>query len=197
MRQSSLVKYQGRDDIPDDSGIMRPDEDCALCGLCKGRTNLVLPSGDLKSYVAFVGEAPGENEDLQGRPFIGRAGKMLDKLMQEVGLDRSKVMITNTVKCRPPDNRKPTEEEMAACRQYLDSELYDKRVIIGLGSSACKDLLKYEGKMGDIVNRNTSITIGDREILFIPTYHPMACIYSRESKAALKETLKRIKEEYL
>jgi DNA polymerase len=197
MKQISLIRYQDRDDTADDTGILRPDEDCSLCGLCKGRTNLVLPSGDLHSHVAFVGEAPGENEDLQGRPFIGKSGKLLDRLMQEVGLDRSKVMITNTVKCRPPGNRDPTEEEMAACRPFLDSELYDKKVIVGLGKSACRDLLKYEGKMGDIANKKMSIIVRDREITFIPTYHPAACIYNRDSTSALKETLRTVKDEYL
>jgi len=176
---------------------MKPAEDCSLCGLCVNRTNLVLPSGDLQSRVALVGEAPGEAEDKAGRPFIGRAGKILDAIMEEEGVDRGKLMITNTVKCRPPANRDPTKYEMSACRPFLDSELYDKDVVIGLGKSACRDLLGYEGKMVDIVNTRQKIRVGDRDILFIPTYHPAACIYSRDARAGLRDTIAIIKNEYL
>ena len=77
-----------------------PDADCRLCGLCEGRTTIVLPDGDLTSRVVFVGEAPGENEDLQGRPFVGKSGKILENAMDAAGISRSDVMITNTVKCR-------------------------------------------------------------------------------------------------
>lgn len=173
---------------------MRPAEDCSLCGLCEGRTNLVMPSGDLGSKVAFVGEAPGENEDLQGMPFIGRSGKLLDRLMQEEGLQRSSVMITNTVKCRPPNNRDPTREEMNACRPFLEHELSDKELVICLGRSACRSLLGYEGKMGDIVNTRMPMDIAGRTVIVIPTYHPAACIYSRESTAALRSTIRTVKE---
>lgn len=174
---------------------MRPPADCMLCSLCSGRTSIVLPSGDPSSGIAFVGEAPGESEDRQGKPFVGRSGKILDKIMAEEGLDRSKVMITNTVKCRPPKNRDPTKEEMAACRSFLDSELYGCRLVIGLGKSACRDLLGYEGKMGEIANKRMSITIGGKEVVFIPTYHPAACIYSKEARAGLRETIRTAREE--
>ncbi len=95
---------------------MPPEADCRRCRLGEGRTNLVLFCGDPSSKVALVGEAPGAQEDARGVPFVGRAGKILDGLMAEVGLDRGKVMITNTVKCRPPGNRRPKGDEMAACR---------------------------------------------------------------------------------
>lgn len=175
---------------------MKPDCDCSLCGLCSGRTNMVLPDGDLSSKVAFVGEAPGESEDLSGKPFVGRSGKILDGMMAEEGMDRSKVMITNTVKCRPPENRDPTEEEMKACRPFLDSELYGCEVIIGLGKSACRDLLGHEGKMSEIVNRRTTIRIGDRDIDFIPTYHPAACIYNKTAREELRSTIRNVVKEH-
>lgn len=175
---------------------MRPEPDCRLCGLCESRTNLVLPSGDLDSKVVFVGEAPGETEDLSGRPFVGRSGKLLDKIMQEEGLDRSKVTITNTVKCRPPGNRDPTSEEMAACRPFLDDELYGREAVIGLGRSSCRDLLGYDGKMADIVNTDQSISIKGRDVLFIPTYHPAACIYSKAAREGLRQTIRMVKERF-
>ncbi|MDR1954751.1 MAG: uracil-DNA glycosylase [Candidatus Methanoplasma sp.] len=176
---------------------MRPEPGCRLCGLCEGRTKIVLPSGDLNSPVVFVGEAPGEREDLSGRPFVGRSGRLLDSIMEEEGVERSKVMITNTVKCRPPNNRDPTKEEMAACRPFLDHELSGRKVVVGLGKSACRDLLGYEGKMADIVNKKLSIKVMGEDVLFIPTYHPAACIYNRESTSALRTTMRILKEEYL
>lgn len=174
---------------------MKPSEGCRLCPLCEGRTNIVLPSGDLSSGIAFVGEAPGESEDLQGMPFVGRSGKILDKMMAEEGLDRAKVMITNTVKCRPPKNRDPTKDEMAACRGFLDSELSSCRLVIGLGKSACRDLLGYDGKMCEIVNKRMYIAVDGKEIAFIPTYHPAACIYSKAARAGLRETICTAREE--
>ena len=87
---------------------------CQDCPLCEGRQNIVMPDGDPKSPVAFVGEAPGADEDRLGKPFVGKSGKVLSRLMEEVGLVRSTVFITNTVKCRPPNNRDPTAKEMEA-----------------------------------------------------------------------------------
>lgn len=176
---------------------MIPDPDCRLCGLCEGRTQLVMPSGDLSSPVVFVGEAPGEKEDLTGKPFVGKSGKLLTAIMEEEGVDRSKVMITNTVKCRPPENRDPTAEEMAACRPFLDRELEGRKVVIGLGKSACRDLLGYEGKMAAIANTKMSLRVNGKDVLFIPTYHPAACIYSRESRDALRTTMRILRDEYL
>jgi len=176
---------------------MIPEPDCRLCGLCEGRTKIVMPSGDLNSPVVFVGEAPGEKEDISGKPFVGRSGKLLDSIMEEEGVERSKVMITNTVKCRPPENRAPTEEEMEACRPFLEDELSGRKVIIGLGKSACRDLMGYEGKMADIANKKMSIKIKGKDVLFIPTYHPAACIYSRESRDALRTTMRILRDEYL
>ena len=176
---------------------MRPDPDCRLCGLCEGRTNMVLPDGDPSSGVILVGEAPGENEDLQGRPFVGRSGKILDGMLSDAGLSRSQLLITNTVKCRPPGNRDPTKEEMAACRPFLDSELSDARLVVGLGKSACRDLMGFDGKMSEIVNVLTTIRVGDRDVPFIPTYHPAATIYNKNSREELRKTIRMLAEDYL
>ena len=176
---------------------MIPEKNCSLCALCEFRTKIVMPDGNVNSKVVFVGEAPGENEDLIGRPFVGRSGKLLEKMMLEEGIKRSDVMITNTVKCRPPGNRDPTKEEMAACRPFLDSELSGRSVIVGLGRSACRDLIGYEGKMGEIVNKEMKININGKESVFLPTYHPAACIYNNDSKAELKRTMNIIRTKYL
>ncbi|MCL1904813.1 MAG: uracil-DNA glycosylase [Methanomassiliicoccaceae archaeon] len=176
---------------------MMPEKNCSLCPLCEFRTKIVMPDGNNDSDVIFVGEAPGENEDLIGRPFVGRSGKLLEKIMNEEGIQRSDVMITNTVKCRPPGNRDPTKEEMNACRPFLDHELSGRKVIVGLGRSACRDLIGYEGKMSEIANKEMTITVNGKESLFIPTYHPAACIYSRGSRTELKRTMNIIKNKYL
>lgn len=176
--------------------MIAPDPDCSLCGLCKGRTRIVLPSGDLRSPVVLVGEAPGENEDLSGMPFVGRAGKILDTAMADAGLDRSKVMITNTVKCRPPDNRNPEPGEMEACSRFLHSELAGRKAVIGLGRSAIRDLLGYTGPMASVVNTRQYISVGGERILFIPTYHPMACVYRKSAREELRRTLRTVREEF-
>jgi len=176
---------------------MIPEKDCSRCSLSAFRTKIVMPDGDLNSNVVFVGEAPGENEDLTGRPFVGRSGKLLERIMNEEGIERKDVMITNTVKCRPPGNRDPTKEEMDACRPFLEHELKGRKVVVGLGRSACRDMIGYEGKMADIVNKEMTIDIDGIGVTFIPTYHPAACIYSNESKAELKRTMNILKNRYM
>ena len=166
-----------------------PGSDCRLCGLCEGRTTIVLPDGNLLSKVVFVGEAPGENEDVQGRPFVGKSGKILEGAMEAAGISRSDVMITNTVKCRPPNIRDPKPEEMEACRPFLESELSGRSLVVGLGKSAIRDLIGYDGKMGDIVNKVIRIDIGGSEVEFLPTYHPAACIYNKGARAALADAM--------
>ena len=172
---------------------LRPEPDCALCGLCQGRTNIVLPDGFDDASVVFVGEAPGENEDIQGRPFVGRSGKILEDAMDAAGFCRKDIMITNTVKCRPPSNRDPKPEEMAACRPFLESELRGRSLVVGLGKSACRDLMGFEGKMGDIANIIVKIDVGGEQVDFLPTYHPAACIYNRNARSMLAEAMEIVR----
>ena len=173
--------------------MIHPDPDCRLCARCNGRTTMVLPDGDLTSKVVFVGEAPGENEDVQGRPFVGKSGKILENAMDAAGISRSCIMITNTVKCRPPGNRDPKAEEMAACRPFLESELSGRSLVVGLGKSAIRDLIGYDGKMSDIVNRITELEIGGTSVDFLPTYHPAACIYNKGAREALAEAMEIVR----
>ena len=173
--------------------MIAPPADCRRCGLCEGRNNIVLPTGNLDSGIVFIGEAPGENEDLQGIPFVGRAGKILDDAMAAAGISRRDVMITNTVKCRPPGNRDPTSEEMEACRPFLLSELKGRKLIIGLGKSSCRDLMGYEGGMKDVVNKIVKIDIDGESADFLPAYHPMACVYRKEARESLAETMRMVK----
>ncbi len=175
---------------------MRPSPECRLCALSAARSHLVLPDGDPDSPVVLVGEAPGEREDREGRPFVGRSGGILDNMLEEVGLPRESLLITNTVKCRPPENRDPRPEEMAACRPFLAHELSGRRLVIGLGRSACLALTGETVRMKDVANRMSSITLNGESIPFLPTYHPAATIYSREAREALREALQMVRDQH-
>jgi uracil-DNA glycosylase family 4 len=168
---------------------MRLDLHCPRCRLCNYRTHVVPPGGDLGSPIVFVGEAPGETEDRLAQPFVGKAGRMLDRLLVEGGLSREDIMITNTVKCRPPDNRRPKPDEMEACFPYLEQELRPKRLIVALGRTACHDLLGRPVDLGNEANKPVSVQILDREIELLPTYHPSACLFNLTARAGLRQTI--------
>ncbi|NLL95342.1 MAG: uracil-DNA glycosylase [Thermoplasmatales archaeon] len=171
---------------------MRPPRDCSLCPLGAGRTKIVMPYGDPNARVALVGEAPGEREDLTGLPFVGRAGAILDEMLAEARIDRGKLMITNAVKCRPPGNRDPTPEEIAACRPFLMSELAGRDLVVGLGKSACAAVAGMEGSMARFANTSAKIRIGGKDVRFMYAYHPMATIYYRKARDSLRETFREV-----
>jgi uracil-DNA glycosylase len=172
---------------------MKPSPECSRCSLCQGRTRVVMPDGDPMSPLALVGEAPGAKEDAAGVPFVGSSGRVLNRLLEEEGLPRETVFITNTVKCRPPDNRPPTQEEMEACLPCLESELKDRKVVVTLGRSAGRDLLRRDVVMKDEANHPQRITIKGCEIVLIPTYHPAASFYNPRVKEAIREALRTAK----
>jgi len=148
---------------------------CTACRLCEGRTQVVFGTGDPAADLMFVGEAPGAQEDLQGLPFVGRSGKLLDRLMaEEMGLTRDTAYIANVVKCRPPDNRDPKPDEIASCRPYLERqvELIDPKVVVTLGNFAAKLLL--ETTTGIMKLRGRAYRWGDR--VLVPTLHPAAVL---------------------
>jgi len=157
---------------------------------------VVPPCGDKGSPVALVGEAPGAKEDEMGIPFVGRAGKILNGLMEEVGLSRDSVLVTNTVKCRPPGNRRPRPEEMEACRGFLEEELKDRHFILALGLSAAEDLIGRKLVMKEVANTLLEIEMGGKRISLMVTYHPSACIYRPPAKDTLREAL-RVASTYL
>ncbi|MGH9080116.1 MAG: uracil-DNA glycosylase [Acidimicrobiales bacterium] len=159
------------------SELAREAAGCTRCPLAAGRTQVVFGAGDPDADLVFVGEAPGRDEDLQGEPFVGRSGKLLDRLLlEELGVDRSGVYITNVVKCRPPDNRDPKAEEIAACRPYLSAqlELIGPRVVVSLGNFATKLLLETD--VGITKLRGRSFPVGPWHL--VPTYHPAAALRS-------------------
>jgi uracil-DNA glycosylase family 4 len=166
---------------------MRLDLKCERCLLCKGRANVVGPSGDLGSKLVFVGEAPGATEDRTGKPFVGKAGKMLDRLLAENGLPRQTIMITNAVKCRPPNNRRPTREEVAACRPYLEEDLTGRCLVVALGLTASEGLLGRKVSLKVDANQVFQVRLGKETISVMPTYHPSACLFNLTARKGLKE----------
>jgi len=148
---------------------------CTRCPLASTRTQVVFGVGDPAADLLFVGEGPGRDEDLAGEPFVGRSGKLLDKLMrQEIGLDRSACYIANVVKCRPPGNRDPLPVEIDSCRPYLDAqlELIDPAVVVTLGNFATRLLLETSEGIRRVRGRAYPFRRGH----LVPTYHPAAAL---------------------
>jgi uracil-DNA glycosylase len=175
-----------RDDRPAELAIVHSEIiGCIKCELHKSRKNAVPGEGPADAKIMFVGEGPGLNEDEQGRPFVGAAGKLLTELLESVGLSRSEVFITNIVKCRPPSNRAPRKPEIEACNPYLISQirLIEPRIVCALGTPAIATLLGEEFSATKVHGR--PMMKGDVTVL--PMYHPAAALYD----ASLKEVLAR------
>ena len=169
--------------------------ECTKCQLHKTRTHTVPGTGNSRAKLVFIGEGPGENEDLQGLPFVGRAGALLTKLIQEMGLTREEVFITNIVKCRPPDNRNPLRKEVTACEPYLKEQLrlIQPRIICTLGSPAAMTLLgKKKGRMTQI--RGTWFTY--EGIKLMPTFHPAYILRVPSKKQDAHKDLQEIMKIY-
>src|SRR5947209_20577420 len=142
----------------------------------------------------FVGEAPGANEDRMGLPFVGQAGKLLDKLLGEIGLERADVFVINTLKCRPPDNRDPHPNEIEACRSYLDTqiELIEPAVICTLGNFSTKLLRADTTGISRLHGQEEILVIGSRAVRLYPLYHPAAALYTPSTLEALRADFSRI-----
>jgi uracil-DNA glycosylase family 4 len=167
---------------------------CEACGLAVGRHLVVFGSGHLNADVMFIGEAPGREEDAQGVPFVGAAGDLLTKMIEGMKLDRETVYIANIIKCRPPGNRDPLPEEIAACEPYLlqQIEMIQPKVICTLGRFAAQTLLKSNESMGRL--RGMVYSYNGRKL--IPTYHPAALLRNSQWKQPTWEDLKRVRFEY-
>jgi DNA polymerase len=169
---------------------------CVACPLHETRTNVVFGSGNADAELMFVGEAPGANEDQQGLPFVGQAGKLLEKLLGEIGMERGDVFICNTLKCRPPGNRDPHPHELEACRHYLESqlELIEPTMICTLGNFATKLLRADPTGISKIHGQAEVTTIGPRTVRLFPLYHPAAALYTPSTLAMLRADFLRIPE---
>ena len=153
---------------------------CTRCPLSEGRTQVVFGVGDPHADLMFVGEAPGEQEDRQGEPFVGRAGQLLTRLIEGIGLTRADVYIANVVKCRPPGNRDPLPIEIETCRPYLESQLtlIDPRVIVTLGNFATRLLLDTKEGITRLRGRAHPYRDATNGVTLVPTLHPSAVLRS-------------------
>jgi len=169
---------------------------CTKCRLSQTRTQVVFGVGDPDSDLMFVGEAPGFHEDKQGYPFVGQAGKLLDKLLMGIGLDRSRVYIANVLKCRPPGNRDPAPDEIEACESHLfrQIELIRPRVVGTLGNFATKLLSGKPAGITRVHGVEQEVTLGGSRVLLYPLYHPAAALYTPAMLKVLEEDFARLPE---
>lgn len=168
---------------------------CKLCRLCEGRTNAVPGSGNYQSEVVFIGEGPGKNEDLQGKPFVGAAGKFLDKMLASIGWTREDIFITNVVKCRPPENRDPLPDEISTCyTNYLQKQLASMKplLIVTLGRYSMNIFLP-EKKISEIHGHAIRTKgAGGQPQVFFPLYHPAAALYNGGLQTTLMADFQKI-----
>lgn len=174
---------------------------CKKCGLCETRTNVVFGVGNPNAEVMFIGEGPGENEDLQGEPFVGRGGKLLDKMLYSVDLSREEnIYIANIVKCRPPKNRDPKPEEQVACTDWLRNQykLINPKIIVCLGRIASAKIIKPDIK----ITKEHGLFFKKGDVLMMPMLHPAAVLRDPRKRPEafrdfqiLREKIKEIRTE--
>jgi uracil-DNA glycosylase len=169
---------------------------CTKCRLSQGRTQVVFGVGDPNADLMFVGEAPGFHEDQQGKPFVGQAGKLLDKLLAGIGLDREHVYLANVLKCRPPGNRDPQPDEIEACEGHLFRQisLIEPKVVATLGNFATKLLSGKPTGITRVHGTEQETTLGGRRVLLYPLYHPAAALYTPAMLKVLEDDFRRLPE---
>jgi DNA polymerase len=169
-------------------------KDCTRCPLADTRTTVVFGNGDADADLMFVGEAPGANEDREGLPFVGQAGKLLDKLLGEIGMDRGQVFVANVLKCRPPGNRDPQPGEIETCEPYLfrQVELIEPIVICTLGNFATKLLRRSNEGITRVHGQAQQQELGGRTVWLYPLFHPAAALRTPKVKEQLAEDFARL-----
>jgi len=167
---------------------------CIKCNLHRGRSNVVFGEGNPNAGIMFIGEGPGRNEDIKGQPFVGAAGELLTKAIEAIGLTREEVYIANIVKCRPPKNRNPKEEEIEACLPYLrwQVKLVKPRIIVCLGSISAKSIIDKDFK----ITKDRGKWIEKKGYMILPTYHPAALLRDEGKKLPFWRDFKEIKRMY-
>lgn len=170
------------------SGLEAQVAACKLCELHRGRTNAVFGEGNPRARLMFIGEGPGADEDVQGRPFVGRAGALLTKIIEAMGLARGEVYIGNVVKCRPPGNRVPEPDEIASCLPYLEKQIeaISPEIICTLGNVATQTVTGERRPISEMRGR----TFAYRTVKVVPTYHPAACLRNPDCKKLVWEDIK-------
>lgn len=179
------------EDLDETLDVIRTDlGDCRRCGLADKRTKLVYGVGNPNARLVFVGEAPGRDEDLQGEPFVGEAGQLLDRILKAMGMQRRDVYICNVLKCRPPNNRDPLPEEVATCEAFLDRQIaaIKPQVIVALGRFAVQSLLKTRTPISRLRGEWQSY----QGIPLMPTYHPAYLLRNPEGKRDVWEDMKDV-----
>lgn len=173
------------------SQLMEEAAQCRKCRLCETRTNVVVGEGDAHARLMFIGEGPGRDEDLQGRPFVGRSGELLTRMIAAIGMRREDVYICNVVKCRPPQNRNPEPDEAGACIGYLRAQfaLVRPKVVVLLGKVACRYVLQQEIS----VMRDHGRWFEAKGTWFMPTYHPSALLRDPSKKRDAWEDFQKIR----
>lgn len=169
-------------------------KECKKCKLCQNRNNVVFGTGNRQASLMFIGEGPGADEDLQGTPFVGKAGKLMNMAFEAIGLKREEVYIANIVKCRPPGNRNPQDDEANACLDYLRNQiiLVKPKIIVLLGSVALKNILGKE--YGITASRGKWIE--RKGILYMPTWHPAALLRDESKKIDFIRDLQEVMRRY-
>ena len=167
-------------------------EDCRKCRLCEHRSHIVPGEGNPNAALMFIGEGPGQEEDRLGRPFVGRSGELLTRMIHAIGIERSDVYICNVVKCRPPQNRNPEPDEAQACLPYLRAQvaLVRPRVIVLLGKVACRYTLNQDIS----VMRDHGKWFERKGVWFMPTYHPSALLRDPTKKRDAWEDFQKIRD---
>ena len=169
---------------------------CSRCKLCKNRTNIVFGIGNENANIMFIGEGPGADEDKQGIPFVGKAGQLMNKAFDALGINREDVYIANIVKCRPPNNRDPEPDEIQGCMNYLRNQviIVKPKIIVLLGRIALQNILGKEYK----ITASRGIWVEKKGILYMPTWHPAALLRDETKKINfindLKEVIKKERE---
>lgn len=169
-------------------------KECKKCKLCQNRNNVVFGTGNRQASLMFIGEGPGADEDLQGTPFVGKAGKLMNMAFEAIGLKREEVYIANIVKCRPPGNRNPQDDEANACLDYLRNQviLVKPKIIVLLGSVALKNILGKE--YGITASRGKWIE--KKGIMYMPTWHPAALLRDESKKVDFIHDLEMVQSFY-
>ena len=167
---------------------------CKKCKLCQNRNNVVFGTGNKQADLMFIGEGPGADEDMQGIPFVGKAGKLMNMAFEAIGLNRDEVYIANIVKCRPPSNRNPQDDEAMACLNYLRNQviLVKPKIIVLLGSVALKNILGKE--YGITASRGKWVE--KKGILYMPTWHPAALLRDETKKIDFIKDLQQVMSRY-
>jgi uracil-DNA glycosylase len=177
--------------------VFEQAQGCVRCAeLARTRKNVVFGAGNADADLMFVGEAPGASEDERGLPFVGQAGKLLEKLLGEIGMARADVFIANVLKCRPPGNRDPQPVEIESCREYLYSqvELIQPRVICTLGNFSTKLLREDSTGITRLHGQPQVLTVGRRAVRIYPIFHPAAALYTPRMLETLREDFQRLPE---